>query len=97
MSVLVVVQGTAHPDRLDTLAQYQSVARTVISRHGGQNIGRGQGLKSIQGGRQHGIGLIFRFPDLASVEGWYNDPEYQKVIPLRTQAYSELEINVYQE
>lgn len=33
----------------------------------------------------------------AAVDAWYQDPEYQKVLPLRDQAYAELEINVYQE
>jgi hypothetical protein len=26
---------------------------------------------------------VIRFADQAAVEGWYNDPEYQKVLPLR--------------
>jgi uncharacterized protein (DUF1330 family) len=31
------------------------------------------------------------------VQAWYNDPEYQRVLPLRNEAYRELEITVFQE
>ncbi len=97
MSVLVVVQGNPHPDRAETLQQYQQTARAVIAKHGGQVVARGSGLGSLSGSRRWQVGIVLRFPDQAAVNAWYNDPDYQKVLPLRAQAYAELEIAMYQE
>ena len=30
--------------------------------------------------------------DKAAADGWYNDPDYRKVLPLRDEAYADLEI-----
>ena len=44
MSVIVLVQGTPHPERKEALAEYQQTARTIIAKHGGQAVARGSGL-----------------------------------------------------
>lgn len=99
MSVLVLVQGNPKPDKADILQQYQQVARTIIGKHGGQPVARGSGLGALHGPNKWQVGIVIRFPDEASVRAWYNDPEYQKVLPLRDQAYGEgeLEITMFQE
>jgi len=97
MSVLVLVQGNPKPDKADILQQYQQVARTIIGKHGGQPVARGSGLDSLHGSRKWQVGIVIRFPDEVAARGWYNDPEYQKVLPLRDQAYAELEITMFQE
>jgi len=97
MSVLVVVQGNPRPDRTETLQQYQQTARAVIAKHSGQVVARGSGLGSLSGSRRWQVGIVLRFPDQAAVNAWYTDPDYQKVLPLRDQAYAELEIAMYRE
>ncbi|MGE0822058.1 MAG: DUF1330 domain-containing protein [Candidatus Binatia bacterium] len=99
MSVLVVVQGSPNPEKNDILLQYQQVARTIIGKHGGQVVARGSGIGTLHGPNKWNVGIIIRFPDEAAVRAWYNDPDYQKVIPLRDQAYGHgnLEITMFQE
>jgi uncharacterized protein (DUF1330 family) len=97
VSVLVIVQGTPHSDKLDTLKQYQRAAGPVIQKHGGQVVARGNGAESIAGHHQWSLGIVLRFPDIAAVHAWHSDPDYEKVIPLRNEAYAQLEINVFQE
>lgn len=97
MSVIVMVQGTPRPERKDALAQYQQAARAVIAKHGGEVIARGSGLGSLHGSGRYQVGIVVRFPDQAAVEGWYSDPDYRKVLPLRGEAYADLEINMFQE
>ena len=97
MSVIVLVQGNPIPEKAETLQQYQQVARTVIAKHGGQPIARGSGVATLHGGQQRKVGIVVRFPDLAAAQAWYNDPDYQRVLPLRDQSYAELEINVFEE
>ncbi len=97
MSVLVFIQGDLRPGTEEALNSYRAVARPVIQKHGGQPVGAGGGIKAFGEGKASQVGIILRFPDLAGVEAWVNDPEYQKVLPLRQKAYARLEINVYQE
>jgi uncharacterized protein (DUF1330 family) len=97
MSVLVLVQGNPKPEKADVLQQYQQTARAVIAKHGGQPIARGSGLGALHGSRKWQVGIVVRFPDEAAAKAWYNDPEYQKVLPLRDQAYADLEITLFQE
>lgn len=97
MSVIVLVQGNPRPDGKEQLAQYQRTAGKVIGRHGGQLLARGNTLSKLHGARQWQFAVVLRFPDRDSVDAWYKDPEYIKVLPLRERGFSELEINVYQE
>jgi uncharacterized protein (DUF1330 family) len=97
MSVIVLVQGSPHPERKEVLVQYQQAARAVIAKHGGEVLARGSGLGSLHGSGKYQIGIVIRFADKAAADSWYNDPDYQKVLPLRDQAYTALEINMFQE
>jgi uncharacterized protein (DUF1330 family) len=97
MSVIVLVQGTPNPDRKEILAEYQQAARTVIAKHGGEVVARGSGLGSLHGTGNYQVAIVLRFADKAAADGWYNDPDYRKVLPLRDQAYTALEINIFQE
>ena len=97
MSVLVIVQGTPHPDRGESLKQYQRAAGAVIQKHGGQVVARGGGVESLAGHHKWSLGVILRFPSIEAVHSWHSDPDYEKLIPLRTEAYQDLEVNVFQE
>lgn len=97
MSVIVVVQGTPRPECKDALAEYQQTARATIAKHSGEVIARGGGLGSLHGSGQYKVAIVLRFPDKAAADAWYNDPDYRRVLPLRDQAYAQLEINVFQE
>ncbi len=97
MSVLVIVQGTPNPERADQMKQYQSGAGPIVAKHGGQLVARGSGIEGLAGHHKWTVGAVLRFPDLAAVHAWHNDPEYQKIVPIRTQAYQDLEITVFQE
>ena len=97
MSVVVIVQGTPRPEGKDALAEYQQTARATIAKHSGEVIARGRGLGSLHGSGQYKVAIVLRFPDKAAADAWYNDPDYRRVLPLRDQAYAELEINVFQE
>jgi uncharacterized protein (DUF1330 family) len=60
-------------------------------------IARGSGLGALHGPGNCQAGIVLRFADKRAAEEWYNDPEYQKVLPLRDEAFAELEINMFQE
>ena len=97
MAVMVMVQANPRADAGESLQQYQPVARDTITRHGGEVTFRGGGAGALSGGRDFKVGLLIRFPDKESAQAWYNDPDYQKVLPLRDKAFSEIEIRMFQE
>src|ERR1700730_2559165 len=97
MSVIVLVQGTPRPDRKEARAQYQQAARAVIVKHGGEVVARGSGLGNLHGAHQYQVGIVLRFACKAAAGGWYTDPDCRRLLPLRDEAYAELEINVFQE
>jgi uncharacterized protein (DUF1330 family) len=51
----------------------------------------------LHGSRTWKVGIVVRFPDAASAAAWHDDPEYQRVLPLRGEAYEDIEINTFQE
>jgi uncharacterized protein (DUF1330 family) len=97
MSVIVIVQGNYNPAGSSQLQEYQTLARPIIAKHGGQVVARGTGLHSLAGQHKWQTGIVLRFPFEAAAQAWHNDQEYQKIIPLRSSGYSELEIYVFQE
>ncbi|MBL6751404.1 MAG: DUF1330 domain-containing protein [Nevskia sp.] len=98
MAALVIVLGNPRGDLPDVVKEYQTVTGAVIARAGGQLLGRGKLAKALAGKGAHKAGVVLRFPSTAAVEQWYNDPEYQKVLPLRQQIFGDsLEIAVFEE
>jgi uncharacterized protein (DUF1330 family) len=97
MSVIVLVQGNLRAGKEEVLDRYRQTARTVIARHGGEVVALGSGLGSVHGDRKWQVGIAVRFPDKGAVDAWLGDPEYKAVLPLRGDAYQDLEINVFQE
>ena len=67
-------------------AQYRAQVPATLTPWGGELLFRGQ-LRSILAGQHgHTDTVIIRFPDPAAVDGWFNSPAYQALIPLREQA-----------
>jgi uncharacterized protein (DUF1330 family) len=97
MSVIVIVCGNPNPNESDKLQEYQKIERHIIAKHGGQILARGSGTRSLTGSGKWQTGIVIRFPDEDAVTAWHDDPDYQRVLPLRSSGYSELEIHVFQE
>jgi uncharacterized protein (DUF1330 family) len=98
MTALVIVLGNPRADLPDVLKEYQTVTGAAVTRAGGQVLGRGKLAKALIGAGGHRAGIVLRFPSIAAVEQWYNDPEYQKVLPLRQQIFGDsLQISAFEE
>jgi uncharacterized protein (DUF1330 family) len=63
---------------------YRSRTGAIVERHGGRFIVRGGNIHPLEGEAWARRLVIIEFPDLASAKGFYESPEYQEVIPLRT-------------
>jgi uncharacterized protein (DUF1330 family) len=77
----VIAAETVNDER--TFGEYREKVRDTITSFGGQFIVRGGNPTILQGEWPHPRLVIVEFPSRAAAEGWYNSPEYQKVISLR--------------
>ena len=51
--------------------------------HGGKILVAGPGSTPVEG-NPGAITVVLEFPTREALEGWYNSPEYQEIIHLRT-------------
>ncbi|NRQ37697.1 DUF1330 domain-containing protein [Nonomuraea sp. NN258] len=68
-----------HPDVLEYMERIQATLDPFQGRflvHGPQ--------VDVREGQWPGTVVVIEFPDLARARGWYDSPEYQEILPLRT-------------
>lgn len=70
----------------DKWAQYRAQVPATLAPWNAELLFRGQSDKVLAGEHQHTDTVVIRFPDQASVDGWYQSAAYQALIPLREQA-----------
>jgi uncharacterized protein (DUF1330 family) len=87
MSVYTIVHfNVVDPE---TFAKYPEPAMKTVFDHGGKyHVVAGlPGLAQPQmpeGSTDYGVIVVLEFPSQEAVDGWYNSPEYQDIIELRT-------------
>ena len=65
------------------IAQYREVVAETIAAHGGEYVVADANALSIEGDPEH-LSVVLRFPDMEALQAWYDSPEYQAILPLRT-------------
>lgn len=66
-----------------TYKKYTAKTPNIVKKHGGKFLTRGQAVKTLEGATYEGRMVLLEFPDQASAEAWFNDPDYQEAIKLR--------------
>ena len=61
---------------------YVSAVGPTIQSHGGEILVAGPGSTAVEGNPGE-VTVVLRFPSMAAVQGWYDSPEYQRIIHLR--------------
>ena len=67
-------------------AEYCSRVPATVAPWGGTVVMRGTRTAVLTGTHGYTDTVLIRFPDAQSITGWHNSPEYQALIPTRTQA-----------
>ena len=67
-------------------AEYRRQVPGTLAPWGGELVFRGKQAAVLAGENPHTGIVVIRFPNLASIEAWYNSADYQALIPLRLQA-----------
>ena len=71
---------------VDKWGQYRAKVPATLAPWGAELLFRGQLAAILSGEHAATDTVVIRFPDAASVEGWYQSAAYQALIPLREQA-----------
>jgi len=70
--------------------EYRTKVGPMITKYGGRYLTKGGSHKLPEGGPwQPERVVIIEFPDMASLNRWYDSPEYQPLIALRKSCTSE--------
>lgn len=67
----------------DDIAEYLRRIDATLDQHGGRFLFHGGPVTSMEGNWTGDL-ILIEFPDRASLDAWYESPEYQEILPLRT-------------
>ena len=84
-SMLFVVLDISVTDQA-AYARYVEAAPETIGRHGGRYLVRGGAVETISRDWAPERFVVVEFPSRDQYEAWYNSPEYQAILPIRTSA-----------
>jgi uncharacterized protein (DUF1330 family) len=65
------------------LAPYRDAVTETIAKYGGRFVVRGGTTTLKEGEPEPKYIVIVEFPDTATLDRWYNSPEYQRILPAR--------------
>lgn len=68
----------------DAIIDYLQRIDATLAPYSGRFLVHGGNVTAAEGEWDGDI-VIIEFPDRASAEGWYQSPEYQAILPLRTE------------
>jgi uncharacterized protein (DUF1330 family) len=81
MAALLVIQATIQ--KRDAYKAYQAAVQPLISSFGGKLKGSGVGLEVLEGSHDGRRLVVFEFPSMDAIHGFWRSPEYGKVKKLR--------------
>ena len=84
MSAYVLVEVTVTDG--EKMTPYMEQVDATVTNHGGKYLARTPNAEVIEGSiGQHPIKVVLEFPDIAAAKTWYASPEYQAILPYRTE------------
>ena len=69
-----------------TFDEYRRQVLPTIEAHGGKFLVRGGEVSVLEGEMPYQRVAMLEFSSRAQAEAWYRSPEYQRILPLRTQS-----------
>jgi uncharacterized protein (DUF1330 family) len=73
-------------DDPETFEGYRRQVMPTIEAYGGRFIVRGGTFTTLEGEMPYQRIAMLEFPTRAAAEAWYRSPDYQRILPLRTQS-----------
>ena len=69
-----------------TYEEYRKRVPATIAAYGGRYIVRGGNTEVAEGAWKPKRLVVLEFPSMARAKEWYASPEYQEILPMRTNA-----------
>jgi len=67
----------------ETYKKYTERAPSVVKKHGGRFLTRGEPFECVEGNAYEGRLVLLEFPSKTHVEAWFADPDYQEAMAFR--------------
>ena len=81
MMALLIIQATI--EQRDAYKAYQAAVQPLMATFGGKLKGTGVGLEVLEGTHDGRRLVVFEFPSMDAIRGFWHSPEYGKVKKLR--------------
>ena len=85
-----IIEATPNPKNPEALQSYLSTAPRITTQYGGVAVAKYTVETVLDGGEKPAMFAVMSFPDRASIDGLFNDPDYKKLIPLRDLGFSSI-------
>ena len=87
----MVVEATPDPDNMEDLKNYGPKAYELLEKHGGVRIANYNVESALDGGDKPAAFAVFSFPNPDAIQNLlFNDPDYQKIVPLRDSGFKSI-------
>ena len=63
--------------------KYTDRTPSIVKKYGGRFLTRGEEVSTLEGVPYEDRMVLLEFPDSASVEAWFHDPDYQEAMKFR--------------
>lgn len=63
--------------------KYRELVANTIADHGGEYVVADANSVSVEGDPEH-LSVVLKFDSMEALQGWYDSPEYQEILALRT-------------
>jgi uncharacterized protein (DUF1330 family) len=93
-SSYMIVTCRMDPNQKQHFGHYVTNARPIFARFGGRPAGQYAIAEKVVGSGDTTHVLVMTFPSADAIKGVMADPEYQALIPARTQAFPTLDIMI---
>jgi len=71
---------------VEKFQEYGGKATATLAAFGAKLVIKGKAEKTIAGNSDHQVVAVASFPDMETLDNWFNSAEYQALIPLRDEA-----------
>ena len=89
----LIVNATPNPNEAEALAYYSEYAGAILKAHGGNLIGKYTIYETITEKALETNIMMMEFEDDTIIEALTSGEDYQKLIPYRDKAFTQISIN----
>ena len=75
--------GNLKVTNLEGFTKYRELVAKTIADHGGEYVVADANSVSVEGNPEH-LSVVLKFDSMEALQGWYDSPEYQDILALRT-------------